>query len=57
MDSVQHLEYLYHKAMCQRRRMAPPSPPPSTDSGFVVNDNDNGKVWFSVCAMVELEEA
>ncbi|WAR18732.1 FMN2-like protein, partial [Mya arenaria] len=33
MDSIQHLEYLYHKAMCQKRRNAPPSPPPSTDSG------------------------
>lgn len=40
MESIQHLEYMYQKAMCLEK--PPPSPPPSTDSGVIVNDDGEG---------------
>jgi hypothetical protein len=42
MESIKHLEYMYHRAMCLER--VSPSPQPSTDSGVIFSDDCDGRL-------------
>ena len=42
MESIEHLEYMYQKAMCLEKSSHSHSPQPSNDSGIIINNENEG---------------